>query len=256
MEDRRRRNALAAAGEVRVHRRRAGDLPEGFDLYLIRGGEVETEDAATVGLPEELHYLSGGDVVTISTDGQRLRVLWRHQSRQNSILLTERCNHYCLMCSQPPKTAIDDHLLAQAFEMVRLLPRDVPEIGFTGGEPTIYGEELIGLLRLVGNLHPEAQVHVLSNGTRFADPRFAASWGALENPNLMVGIPIYGAEPARHDYVVQSKGASTDGNVDPASTGSAYCWPEPSLGFVVAPISGRPNLSRYSRSMTIPWGGP
>lgn len=185
----------------------AEDLPEGFDLYLLRRGEVEVEGAAVVGLPEELHYLSGGDVVALSTEGQRIRVLWRHRSRQNSILLTERCNHYCLMCSQPPKTAIDDHLLAQAFELVRLLPRDVAEIGFTGGEPTIYGEELIDLLRLCRNLHPEAQVHVLSNGTRFVDAEFASAWAAIDNPNMMVGIPIYGAEPARHDYVVQSKGA-------------------------------------------------
>jgi His-Xaa-Ser system radical SAM maturase HxsC len=183
------------------------ELPDGFDLYLLRGSEADPDRANVVGLPEELHYLSGGDVLALSTEGQRIRVLWRHRSRQNSILLTERCNHYCLMCSQPPKTAIDDHLLAQAFELVRLLPRDVPEIGFTGGEPTIYGEELLDLLRVVRNLHPEAQVHVLSNGTRFADPAFAEAWAAIDNPNMMVGIPIYGAEPARHDYVVQSKGA-------------------------------------------------
>lgn len=183
------------------------DLPEGFDLYLVRNMEDGAGRDDAVGLPGELHYLSGGDVVALSTEGERIRVLWRHRSRQNSILLTERCNHYCLMCSQPPKTALDDHLLAQAFELVRLLPREVAEIGFTGGEPTIYGEELIDLLRLCRNLHPESQVHVLSNGTRFADPGFAAAWAAVQNPNMMVGIPIYGAEPARHDYVVQSMGA-------------------------------------------------
>lgn len=186
---------------------REENLPEGFDLYLIRSGAPQPRGANTIRLPEELDYLAGGDVLAVSDDGQRIGVLWRHESHQNSILLTERCNHYCLMCSQPPKTAIDDHLLAQAFELVRLLPRDVPEIGFTGGEPTIYGDQLIELLRLCRNLHPEAQVHVLSNGTRFADPEFAAAWAAIGNPNMMVGIPIYGAEPARHDYVVQSEGA-------------------------------------------------
>ena len=87
--------------------------------------------------------------VSVSDDGERIRVLWRHQSRQNSILLTERCNHYCLMCSQPPKTANDDRLLAEAFELMRLLPRDTAEIGFTGGEPTLYGQGLIELLRLL-----------------------------------------------------------------------------------------------------------
>jgi His-Xaa-Ser system radical SAM maturase HxsC len=184
-----------------------GDLPEGFDLYLLRSDAEESRLANAVRLPPELDYLSGDDVVAISDDGQRIRVLWRHRSDQNSILLTERCNHYCLMCSQPPKTAIDDHLLAQASELIRVLPRDVAEIGFTGGEPTLYGEDLVELLRLCRNLHPEAQVHVLSNGTRFADPDFAAAWASIDNPNMMVGIPIYGAEPARHDYVVQAAGA-------------------------------------------------
>ena len=96
----------------------------------------------------------GDDVLSISDDGQRIRVLWRHTSRQNSILLTERCNHYCLMCSQPPKTGNDDPLLDEAFELIRLLPRGTEEIGFTGGEPTLYGEGLIDLLRLCRNLHP------------------------------------------------------------------------------------------------------
>ena len=183
-------------------------LPDGFHLYLSRDGQVsEAELPNHIVLPPALDYLSGGDVLSIGDDGQRLRVLWRHRSRQNSILLTERCNHYCLMCSQPPKTGNDDPLLDEAFELIRLLPRGTEEIGFTGGEPTLYGEGLVDLLRLCRNLHPEAEVHVLSNGTRFADPDFAASWASIENPNLMVGIPLYGTEPALHDYVVQSHGA-------------------------------------------------
>jgi His-Xaa-Ser system radical SAM maturase HxsC len=182
--------------------------PEGFELYLVRSDDdPERIGANVVRLPPELDYLTADDVIAVSRDGLRIRVLWRHTSRQNSILLTERCNHYCLMCSQPPKTAIDDHLLAQAFELIRLLPRDTAEIGFTGGEPTLYGDELIELLRLTRNLHPDSEVHVLSNGRRFADPEFAAAWASVGNPNMMVGIPLYGAEPARHDYVVQANGA-------------------------------------------------
>jgi len=182
--------------------------PSGFGLYLARSaGSQRAAPDNTVRLPPELDYLSGDDVLSVSEDGQRIRVLWRNRSQQNSILLTERCNHYCLMCSQPPKTANDDRLLDEAFELLRVLPREVSEIGFTGGEPTLYGDRLIDLLRLCRNLHPEAEVHVLSNGRRFADADFAAAWASIENPKMMVGIPIYGAEPARHDYVVQAEGA-------------------------------------------------
>lgn len=183
------------------------DVPEGFDLYLVQSDGPATDSPNLIRMPSELDYLSGDDVLSISPDGKHIRVIWRHKSRQNSVLLTERCNHYCLMCSQPPKLGNDDHLLDQAFELIRLLPRGTEEIGFTGGEPTLYGDGLIDLLDLCRNLQPEAEVHVLSNGRRFSDPGFAASWADIENQKMMVGIPIYGAEPARHDYVVQAEGA-------------------------------------------------
>jgi His-Xaa-Ser system radical SAM maturase HxsC len=146
-------------------------------------------------------------VVSVSNDGHHVKVLWRRNARQNSVLLTERCDHYCLMCSQPPKQNNDDWLLGEAAELIRLLPRDTTDIGFTGGEPTLYGEGLVDLLRLCHNLLPDADVHTLSNGRRFADAEFAASYASIENERMMIGIPIYGAEPSRHDYVVQSKGA-------------------------------------------------
>ncbi len=187
------------------------EVPEGFDLYLTKD-ESRKVGAPTpqVGLPPLLHHLDAGDVIAVPETGERVRVLWRHKSHQNSVLLTERCDHYCLMCSQPPKQGNDDWLLNDARELVRLLPRTTTDIGFTGGEPTLYGSGLLGLLRLCRNLLPFAAVHILSNGRRFADPDFATSYAAVDNANMMVGIPIYGDEPALHDYVVQSPGAFED----------------------------------------------
>ena len=87
---------------------------------------------------------------------QRIRVLWRHRAPQNSILLTERCDHYCLMCSQPPKSATTTAARRGLRADPRCCPARRAEIGFTGGEPTLYGERLLDLLRLCRNLHPEA----------------------------------------------------------------------------------------------------
>jgi His-Xaa-Ser system radical SAM maturase HxsC len=183
-------------------------VSDGYELYVAAPGVgVERPPANLIELPPELAYLRAGDIVSLSDDGQGIHVLWRHDSHQNSVLLTERCDHYCLMCSQPPRRVDDDWLLEQAFELIRLLPPDTREIGFTGGEPTLYGRRLLDLLRLCRNLIPNAGVHLLSNGRRFSDPDFAAGWAAVDNPNMMVGIPIYGAEPSTHDYVVQAHGA-------------------------------------------------
>jgi His-Xaa-Ser system radical SAM maturase HxsC len=186
--------------------------PDGFGLYLTKGAAPESVGTGrpAIALPPLLHHLEAGDVISVSATGEHVRVLWRHRSRQNSVLLTERCDHWCLMCSQPPKERDDDWLLADAFELVRLLPRTTGGIAFTGGEPTLYGERLIELLRLCRNLLPFAGVHVLSNGRRFDDLAFATAWASVRNPRMMVGIPLYGAEPALHDYVVQARGAFDD----------------------------------------------
>jgi His-Xaa-Ser system radical SAM maturase HxsC len=184
------------------------ELREGFGLYVCMPGvTLAGTGRSYVELPQELSYVSPGDILSVSTDGRRLHVLWRHLSGQNSILLTERCDHYCLMCSQPPRQVDDDWLLAQAFEVMRLLPPETNQIGFTGGEPTMYEERLFELLRLARDRAPHAGVHVLSNGRRFHDLDFATGWAEVDNPNMMVGIPIYGAEPTLHDYVVQAHGA-------------------------------------------------
>lgn len=183
--------------------------PPGFDLYLLKGDAEppnETE-MSWVRLPPLLGHLGGRDVISLSETGEHIGVLWRDKSPMNAILLTERCDHYCLMCSQPPKEREDDWLMDNAEELVRLLPHKTHGIGFTGGEPTIYGDRLISLLKLCRNLLPFAGVHVLSNGRRFGDPNFASDWASVDNPRMMVGIPIYGAEAALHDYVVQSQGA-------------------------------------------------
>jgi His-Xaa-Ser system radical SAM maturase HxsC len=207
---------LEDAGTVTPHRggrafviEGAEPAPPGFDLYLLKGDArpPDDEEMSWVRLPPLLGHLSGRDVISVSQTGEHLGVLWRDKSPMNAVLLTERCDHYCLMCSQPPKEREDDWLMDNAEELIRLLPRDTHGIGFTGGEPTIYGDRLISLLKLCRNLLPFAGVHVLSNGRRFGDPDFASQWASVDNPQMMVGIPIYGAEAALHDYVVQSKGA-------------------------------------------------
>ncbi len=160
-----------------------------------------------VELPPELSYLSPGDVIAVSPDGIEISVLWRTNSHQNSVLITEQCDNYCLMCSQPPKTRDDMWLLQRAENLIELLPADTPEVILTGGEPTIFGADFLRLLARCTARLPTAEVHILSNGRRFEDATFAESYARAAGSRVMVGIPLYGAEPSLHDYVVQAHGA-------------------------------------------------
>ncbi len=158
-------------------------------------------------LPASANYLGDGDILRVEPTAKNYRVVFRCGTRHQSILLTERCNHYCLMCSQPPRDEIDDWLIEETERLIPLLPQDTRELGFTGGEPTLYGERLINLLRLTDRLLPRTSVHLLSNGRRFADRHFAETYAAVQHHDLMVGIPLYSDDPSRHNYVVQAEGA-------------------------------------------------
>ena len=129
----------------------SGEIPSGFWGYLAfddHGTKVDATDVPLVQLDPEMSHLADGDVIRISSSLQRIRVLYRAQSPHNFFLLTERCNHYCLMCSQPPKTKDDSYLIENIKDVLRLASKDSVEIGFTGGEPTLLGEDFIDLVRL------------------------------------------------------------------------------------------------------------
>ena len=184
--------------------------PVGYGAYIInRPGapDLTATCLPVIRLPETTSFLGEGDIIRISKANRRYRIIFRKKSHSNSFLLTERCNHLCLMCSQPPKEADDSYLLEEAAEAIRLLPVTTSQIGFTGGEPTLYGEQLIDLLRLAKARLPNTSLHILSNGRRFSDLKYAESYASVQHPDIMLGIPVYSDDATRHDYVVQSEGA-------------------------------------------------
>jgi His-Xaa-Ser system radical SAM maturase HxsC len=92
-------------------------------------------------------------------------------------------------------------------DAIPLVHQDTPEIGFTGGEPTLLGERLVSLIQQCKSYLPRTGLHVLSNGRAFVDGDFAKAIAAVGHHDLMFGIPIYSDVPEVHDYVVQSDGA-------------------------------------------------
>lgn len=175
-------------------------------LHLTFGEDTAAVSPA-VYLPPQLEHLASGDIIAISPDGSRVSVLWKATTTHNSLLLTEQCDNYCLMCSQPPKTRDDTWLFGRAKRIISLLPPSAQNLGITGGEPTLHADHLIDLLEHCKRTRPDLSLHLLSNGRRFADPRFARHYAQIGISDIMVGIPVYAPEPALHDYVVQAQGA-------------------------------------------------
>lgn len=187
-------------------------IPTGFVLYLFPEAQLQQLDSipgqiAYGVLPSSAGFLADGDIIRVAHRKKSYRVVFRKNAAHQSILLTERCNHYCLMCSQPPRDVKDDWLIEEAERLIPMLPRGTREIGFTGGEPTLYGDRLIDLLKLTDRALPDTAVHLLSNGRRFANSGFAERYAGIQHHDLMIGIPLYSDDAGRHNYVVQAEGA-------------------------------------------------
>jgi His-Xaa-Ser system radical SAM maturase HxsC len=184
--------------------------PTGYTAYFTFSPlptQPSKKPAPAIQLPKFFEYLGDGDIVRVHVPQGDVRVMFRAKSAHNFLLVTEQCNSYCLMCSQPPKTINDSWILGDLREVIRLISPDIQELGFTGGEPFLFGEEFLELLRLAKNLLPRTAIHILSNGRLFCEKSFARQYASIDHPDMMVGIPLYSDDASIHDYVVQARGA-------------------------------------------------
>jgi His-Xaa-Ser system radical SAM maturase HxsC len=152
-------------------------------------------------------HLVEGDIIVVNPDGM-INTLYRVKSDQNFLLVTERCNSNCLMCSQPPRDRDDIPYLFNIYkQLIPLIPKDCFELGITGGEPTLLGDLFFELLHLIKTELPETEVHCLSNGRAFAWKNISERLGIMQFYKLMVAIPLYSDYYQVHDYIVQAKNA-------------------------------------------------
>ena len=160
-----------------------------------------------ISVPSQFDYLSDGDIVGVRHGSRRFRTLFRRNSKHNSFLVTERCNNYCLMCSQPPKD-IDDHwILDEIRESLPLVDPSTRSLTFTGGEPLTDWRDFVAVLAQCRDQLPQTALQVLTNGRAFSHSEIVDAWSGVKHPDLIAAIPVYSAVDHVHDHVVQAEGA-------------------------------------------------
>lgn len=181
-------------------------------IFVVSDGSIqsdlpETLERQLVTVPQRYDYLGDGDVLGFDHLSRKFRTLFRRNSAHNSFLVTERCNNYCLMCSQPPKDVDDQWILSEIKESLPLIDPATRALTFTGGETLSDWEDFIGVLKECRNRLPATAIQVLTNGRAFANSQIVDAWRDIGHPNLMAAIPVYASVDHIHDYVVQAKGA-------------------------------------------------
>ncbi|GAA6147746.1 His-Xaa-Ser system radical SAM maturase HxsC [Pseudooceanicola nitratireducens] len=145
-----------------------------------------------------------GDVLLVNRDrGYGDRVL-RRKSEHNTLLITERCDQLCVMCSQPPK----DYELDLFGEYRRALPYAAPSavIGISGGEPLLYKNQVFELIRSTATSRPDLGFHILTNAQHLT-PEDKSLLADLPSGRVKFAVPLYAAEPNLHDQIVGKVGA-------------------------------------------------
>jgi His-Xaa-Ser system radical SAM maturase HxsC len=183
------------------------NIPDGFGLILIGHDEEAIPYENTLRLAPELRYLKEHDVIKFYPDNLKIDALYRKEANINSFLITEQCNSFCIMCSQPPRDIDDHYLVDDMLKALPLLHPDTHEIMISGGEPTVWGDDFIRLVQATKNHLPNTVLHILSNGRNFKDLNLAIKVANVKHPDLMIGIPLYADYSQLHDFIVQADNA-------------------------------------------------
>lgn len=188
----------------------------GFDSQnwgLIASSIVNFKNSLNVEfvfLDSELSYLDEEDVIVYYPNENRIKVSYRKKANANHFLITENCNSFCIMCSQPPRNIDDSYLIKEILKTIPLINKDTVEIGITGGEPTLVGDGFFKIIEKLKIHLPNTAVHILSNGRNFSDVKLGLKLAEINHSDLMLGIPLYADYSQLHDFIVQAPQAFDD----------------------------------------------
>ena len=144
-----------------------------------------------------------GDVVVVNQQGEIIFV-YEVKSNHNAIMATERCNHRCIMCPQPPILQEKDKTPFN-LKLISLFDKNTQEIGITGGEPTLIGDNLFVLINHIKKELPKTAISILSNGVKFSDKEYAMKLAKCRHHDLQIDIPLFSDIAEEHNRIVGAK---------------------------------------------------
>jgi His-Xaa-Ser system radical SAM maturase HxsC len=112
------------------------------------------------------------------------------------------------MCCQPPLDNDDiDELFERNVQIIKRAPKNIPVVGISGGEPTLLGNRLIELIKIIRQELPDSDIHLLTNGRSFKDSDYAKAVAKAAEGKLFVGIPLHSDYYKDHDIIAGAKEA-------------------------------------------------
>ena len=148
------------------------------------------------------------DVVEI-VNNKTIRVLYRDDSEDNAIVVTNQCNSNCIMCpdSDAVRNTKENPDIKKLLEQIRCIPDDTKHITITGGEPGLLKENLLKLLEECKRYLPNTEFLILTNGRVFSNTDFTNKLEESIPNTTRIAIPIYADNEDMHDEITRVKGS-------------------------------------------------
>ncbi|GMO35046.1 MAG: His-Xaa-Ser system radical SAM maturase HxsC [Candidatus Azobacteroides pseudotrichonymphae] len=178
-------------------------FPSGYSAILTNVQKQAINQPAIYNI-QQLDQLNEGDVICITPDGS-VNILYEICSIHNAIIATERCNHRCVMCPQPLILQEKDKTNFN-LKLLSMFDKNTKNIGITGGEPTLIGDNLFVLIKNIKRYLPKSSISLLSNGVKFADRKYVQKLALICHPNLQIDVPLFSDIDVEHNRIV---GANT-----------------------------------------------
>lgn len=176
-----------------------------FNGFHIKDGKkvVDQDGSEIAVLKSNLTAFEDNEIWIFFENSPVVQRFYRPSSNSNSILITERCDQLCIMCSQPPKNK--DYLyFEEYFEALSLINSNAL-IGITGGEPSLYKDELLKFLIKILEKNTNLTFQVLTNAQNF-EFNDIEKLKQLGN-RVEWAIPVYSSVASKHDEIVGKQGA-------------------------------------------------
>lgn len=180
----------------------AACIPSGYAAVLVNNAIKDSRNPYVSNI-SQVEDFQEGDVVTINSKGEIIFIYEIH-SQHNAIFVTERCNHRCIMCPQPP-VAQETDKTSFNIKLISLIDKNTQSLGITGGEPTLIGDNLFVLIKQIKRYQPKASISLLTNGVKFADKSFALKLALCKHNDLQIDIPIFSDIAEEHNRIVGAK---------------------------------------------------
>ncbi|MFD3158748.1 His-Xaa-Ser system radical SAM maturase HxsC (plasmid) [Haloimpatiens sp. FM7330] len=145
--------------------------------------------------------LCENDVIEIHGNSGIINILYRDDSYDNVLVLTNQCNSNCIFCPESInyRKRKNFNNVERIKKIIDLIPSDTHSLCITGGEPTLYKEKLFEILRSCKEKFQNTNFIMLSNGRMFYYKDYAINYVKSRPNGTVIAIALHGNNSTVHD---------------------------------------------------------